>query len=84
MNYVLDICAPIISSVHHHYFTYCVAIVVLHFQENFGLLGSSMFVTFFNLERKRTSRGGGGAEGEADSPLSREPDPRLDPKTLGL
>jgi len=26
---------------------------------------------------------GGGAEGEADSPLNREPDTGLDPRTLG-
>ena len=36
-------------------------------------------------ERKRArKRTKGGAEGEADSPLSREPEVGLDPRTLGL
>ena len=37
-------------------------------------------------EREQRAQGGvgeeGGAEGEADSPLSREPDSELDPRTL--
>ena len=37
-------------------------------------------------EREREHKQGGGAEGEreTDSPLSREPDVGLDPRTLGL
>jgi len=37
------------------------------------------------LEREKESMNGGGVEGEgeADSPLSREPDVGLDPRTLG-
>jgi len=36
------------------------------------------------VEREREhARAGGGAEGEADSPLSRKPNVGLDPRTLG-
>jgi len=34
-------------------------------------------------ERERESTAGGVGEGEADSPLSREPNAGLDPRTLG-
>ena len=39
------------------------------------------YLTETNTARKGTQAGGG--EGEAGSPLSREPDARLDPRTLG-
>ena len=40
------------------------------------------FICLFEAEREQESTEGG-AEGEADSPLSREPDAALNPRTLG-
>ena len=43
-----------------------------------------IFLGFMYLsERERTQRGEWQREGEADSPLSREPDAELNPRTLG-
>ena len=43
------------------------------------------FIYLFESERAHEHRGGaeGEGEGEAGSPLSREPDAGLDPRTLG-
>ena len=43
------------------------------------------FIYFFDRERESAQAGERQAEGEgeADSPLSREPNARLDPRTLG-
>ena len=41
------------------------------------------FIYVYDRERALTSRGLAEGEGEAGSPLSREPDVGLDPRTLG-
>ena len=49
-----------------------------------SLICDFVFKDFIYLfERERAHKRGSGAEGEADSPLSREPDAGLDPRTLG-
>ena len=47
-----------------------------------GLLFFLRFYLFTDGEREST-QAGRAAEGEADSPLSREPDTGLNPRTLG-
>jgi len=44
---------------------------------------SVCFLRFYLFEKKREHEQGGEAEGEADSPLSREPDAGLDSWVLG-
>ena len=45
----------------------------------------SLFIYLFDIKRSRVGREAGRERGgEAGSPLSREPDAGLDPRTLGL
>ena len=50
--------------------------------ENFCILKDIIFLRFYLFLRGR-AQAGGGAEGEAGSLLSREPDMGLDPRTPG-
>ena len=55
----------------------------LHFLEVFFFFFFFKIFTYLTERERQSTEAGGEAEGEADSPLSREPNAELDPRTPG-
>ena len=56
--------------------------MVLHYKKKSKIKKKILFIFLTERERER-EQARGAREGEADSPLSREPNAGLDPRTLG-
>ena len=77
-----------LNQIYYEFWNLAIAFLLVPFCLPFFPFLKILFIYFCVRERERDwelehTQAGGGAEGEADTPLSREPDPGLDPRTLG-